>query len=202
MDGVVVIDKPRGPTSHDLVDALRKGLKLSKVGHTGTLDPMATGVLPLCLGRATAVSSLLMAEDKAYEATITLGTQTDTLDAMGKVIETAAVPLELELEPALAKFRGTYQQTPPMFSAVKVAGRKLYEAARAGEEVERASREVTVRRLEVLEAGADSIRLVIECTKGFSCACSRRSSVVRSAPSRTCRHCGERRAVRSRLSKP
>lgn len=167
MTGVLVIDKPRGPTSHDIVDALRKGLKTKKVGHTGTLDPMATGVLPICLGEATKVVQLLTAEDKAYEATVTFGTETDTLDAQGKVTATAPVPATLDLERALAGLRGTYQQLPPMFSAVKVGGKKLYESARAGEEVEREAREVTVRRLEVVEATPVSVKLVVESSKGF-----------------------------------
>jgi tRNA pseudouridine55 synthase len=164
VDGVIVVDKPRGPTSHDVVEAVRKKLN-EKVGHTGTLDPMATGVLPLCVGRATLVSSLLTADDKAYEAEVTFGVETDTLDAQGKVLATTPVPEPLTLD--LAPFRGTYPQTPPMFSAVKVGGRKLYEAARAGEEVERAPREVTVQRLELLSLEGNKARLAIECSKGF-----------------------------------
>lgn len=163
--GVVVVDKPRGPTSHDVVQSLRRGLKTSRVGHTGTLDPMATGVLPICVGEATKVAQVLNADDKAYEATVTLGAETDTLDAQGKVVSTGPVPT---FDAAvLEQFRGTYRQTPPMYSAVKVGGRKLYEAARAGEEVERESREVTVTRLEVLAVEGANVQLQVECSKGF-----------------------------------
>jgi tRNA pseudouridine55 synthase len=163
VDGVIVIDKPKGPTSHDVVEQVRRQLGV-KAGHTGTLDPMATGVLAVCVGKGTLVSSLLMSEDKAYEAEVTFGVETDTLDAQGKVLKTCPVgALAVELAP----FRGTYKQTPPMFSAVKVGGRKLYEAARAGEEIEREAREVTVHRLEVLSADGPKLRLAVECSKGF-----------------------------------
>ncbi len=160
--GVVVVDKPRGLTSHDVVHRVRgKG----KGGHTGTLDPMATGVLPVCLGEATKLAQLLSSDEKAYEATVTFGSATDTLDAEGKVTATGpVVPFDAAV---LAKFRGTYLQTPPMYSAVKVGGRKLYEAARAGEELEREPREVTVTRLDALEVGAGFVRLAVECSKGF-----------------------------------
>jgi tRNA pseudouridine55 synthase len=164
VDGVVVIDKAKGPTSHDVVEQVRKLLG-EKVGHTGTLDPMATGVLPLCIGKATLVSQLLIAEDKAYEAEVTFGVETDTLDAQGKVLKTSPVPAPLQLD--LAPFRGTYKQTPPMFSAVKVGGQKLYEAARKGQEIEREAREVTVHRLELLSLEGAKARLLIECSKGF-----------------------------------
>jgi tRNA pseudouridine55 synthase len=163
VDGVIVIDKPKGPTSHDVVEQVRRLLH-EKVGHTGTLDPMATGVLPLCVGKGTLVSQLLIAEDKAYEAEVTFGVETDTLDAEGKVLKTSAVgALKLDLEP----FRGTYKQTPPMFSAVKVGGQKLYEAAREGKEIEREAREVTVRKLDLLSVEGNRARLRIECSKGF-----------------------------------
>lgn len=162
MNGVVVVDKPRGLTSHDVVHKVRGR---QKGGHTGTLDPMATGVLPVCLGEATKIVQLLMGDEKAYEAELTLGTETDTLDAEGKVVATGpVVPFDVSV---LARFRGTYQQLPPMYSAVKVGGRKLYEAARAGEEVERAPREVTVTRLDVLSVEGPRIRLAVECSKGF-----------------------------------
>ncbi|MBL8951481.1 MAG: tRNA pseudouridine(55) synthase TruB [Myxococcaceae bacterium] len=162
MSGVVVVDKPRGLTSHDVVHKVRGK---NKGGHTGTLDPMATGVLPVCLGEATKLAQLLSSDEKAYEATLTLGTSTDTLDAEGKVVATGPlVPFDAAV---LAKFRGTYLQTPPMYSAVKVGGRKLYEAARAGEELEREPREVTVTRLEVLGVEGPEVRLVVESSKGF-----------------------------------
>lgn len=158
----MVVDKPRGLTSHDVVHRVRGK---TRGGHTGTLDPMATGVLPVCLGEATKLAQLLASDEKAYEATVTLGTATDTLDAEGKVVATGpVVPFDAAV---LARFRGTYLQTPPMYSAVKVGGKKLYEAARAGEELERAPREVTVTRLEVLGVDGPSVKLVIESSKGF-----------------------------------
>jgi tRNA pseudouridine55 synthase len=161
VNGVIVVDKPRGLTSHDVVHKVRGKLK---GGHTGTLDPMATGVLPVCLGEATKIVQLLTGDDKAYEATVLFGAETDTLDAEGKVTRTGPLPTgPLPLD----RFRGTYLQTPPMYSAVKVNGRRLHEAARAGEEVDRAPREVTVKRLEVLEQGADFVRLAVESSKGF-----------------------------------
>ena len=163
--GVIVVDKPKGPTSNDVVQRVRRGLKVDRVGHTGTLDPMATGVLPVCVGEATKIVQLLMGDDKAYEAEVTLGAETDTLDAQGQVVATGpVVPFDAAV---LARFRGTYLQTPPMFSAVKVGGRKLYEAARAGEELERAPREVTVTKLEVLAVEGAKVRLQLECSKGF-----------------------------------
>jgi tRNA pseudouridine55 synthase len=162
--GVVVVDKPKGPTSNDVVQAIKRGL-VERVGHTGTLDPMATGVLPICVGEATKVAQLLSSDDKAYEATVTLGAGTDTLDALGRVVSKGPV---VQFDAAvLDQFRGTYLQTPPMYSAVKVGGRKLYEAARAGEEIERAPREVTVTRLEVLAVEGPQVQLTVECSKGF-----------------------------------
>jgi tRNA pseudouridine55 synthase len=166
-DGVIVVDKPKGPTSNDVVQRVRRALKVDRVGHTGTLDPMATGVLPLCIGEGTKIVQLLQSNDKAYEATIQLGAATDTLDAEGKVVEAAAIPAKVNVEAALVIFCGTYLQKPPMYSAVKVGGKRLHEAAREGLEVERASREVTVHSLELLERGADFLRVKVDCSKGF-----------------------------------
>lgn len=167
--GVLVVDKPKGPTSFDVVAVVRRALGESRVGHTGTLDPMATGVLPLCIGEATRVVQFLTAADKAYEAELKLGVTTDTLDAEGKVLETSPVPAidAAKLEAVLEKFRGTYPQTPPMYSAVKVGGKRLYELARQGEEVERAAREVTVHTLSLEDFTADTLRLKVKCSKGF-----------------------------------
>ncbi|MDY7228767.1 tRNA pseudouridine(55) synthase TruB [Hyalangium rubrum] len=169
MDGVLVIDKPSGPTSFDVVRQVRALLKVKKAGHTGTLDPMATGVLPLCLGDATKVAGFITEGDKAYEATVRLGVETDTQDAQGKVMAEAPVPplTSAMLETALASFRGTFEQVPPMFSAVKVDGKRLYELARAGEEVERASRQVTVYELVLRDFSANTLRLSVRCSKGF-----------------------------------
>ncbi len=169
MDGVLVIDKPSGPTSFDVVRQVRSLLRLKKVGHTGTLDPMATGVLPLCLGEATKVAGFITEGDKAYDATVRLGSETDTLDAEGQVTAQAPVPplTPALIEEALARFRGTFDQVPPMYSAVKVGGKRLYELARAGEEVERAARRVTVYELILRDFSADRLQLSVRCSKGF-----------------------------------
>jgi tRNA pseudouridine55 synthase len=169
MDGVLIIDKPAGPTSFDVVRQVRSLLRVKKVGHTGTLDPMATGVLPICLGEATKVAGFITEGDKAYDATVRLGVETDTQDAEGKVLSEKPVPPlnAAMLEAALAGFRGTFDQVPPMYSAVKVAGKRLYELARAGEEVERASRRVTVYELTLRDFNATRLQLSVRCSKGF-----------------------------------
>jgi tRNA pseudouridine55 synthase len=169
MDGVLVIDKPLGPTSFDVVRQVRGVLKVKKAGHTGTLDPMATGVLPVCLGEATKVAGYITEGDKAYDAVVRLGVETDTQDAQGKPTAQAPVPPLTGplLESVLARFRGTFDQVPPMYSAVKVAGKRLYELARAGEEVERASRTVTVHELVLRDFSADRLTLSVRCSKGF-----------------------------------
>jgi tRNA pseudouridine55 synthase len=169
MDGVLVIDKPKGPTSFDVVRQVRFLLKVKKAGHTGTLDPMATGVLPICLGDATKVAGFITEGDKAYEATVRLGVETDTQDAEGKVMAEAPVPALTApmLEAVLAPFRGTFEQVPPMYSAVKVGGKRLYELARAGEEVERAGRQVTVYELTLRDFSSNTLRLSVRCSKGF-----------------------------------
>jgi len=169
MDGVLVIDKPQGPTSFDVVKQVRTVLRVKKAGHTGTLDPMATGVLPICLGEATKVAGFITEGDKAYDAVLRLGVETDTLDAEGKVLSEAPVPpLSTErLEAALASFRGTFPQVPPMYSAVKVGGKRLYELARAGEEVVREARQVTVHSLLLRDFSATELTLSLRCSKGF-----------------------------------
>ena len=169
MDGVLVIDKPKGPTSFDVVRQVRGLLRVKKVGHTGTLDPMATGVLPLCLGEATKVAGFITEGDKAYDAVVRLGSETDTQDAEGKVVAEAPVPALTAplLEEVLGRFRGTFDQVPPMYSAVKVGGKRLYELARTGEEVERASRQVTVYELVLRDFNATQLRLSVRCSKGF-----------------------------------
>ncbi|RKH09798.1 tRNA pseudouridine(55) synthase TruB [Corallococcus sp. CA047B] len=169
MDGVLVIDKPLGPTSFDVVRQVRSLLKVKKAGHTGTLDPMATGVLPVCLGEATKVAGYITEGDKAYDAVVRLGVETDTQDAQGKATSQSPVPplTAAVLEAVLAPFRGTFEQVPPMYSAVKIAGKRLYELARAGEEVERASRTVTVHELVLRDFSADRLTLSVRCSKGF-----------------------------------
>ncbi len=169
VDGVLVVDKPQGPTSFDVVHKVRHALKVRKAGHTGTLDPMATGVLAICLGDATRVAQYLTDGDKAYEAVIRLGAETDTLDAEGTVTATLPLP-QLNrgvLEAALAPFRGVIMQTPPMYSAIKVGGKRLYELARAGEEVERKARKITVYELELRDFSADEVRVFVNASKGF-----------------------------------
>lgn len=169
MHGVLVVDKPKGITSFDVVREVRRALGVKKVGHTGTLDPMATGVLPVCIGDGTKVAQFITEATKAYDATVKLGATTDTLDAEGKTLETRPVPhLTRELlEAALERFRGPIQQVPPMYSAIKVGGKRLYELARAGEEVERQPRAVTVFELVLRDFSADEVKLSVRCSKGF-----------------------------------
>lgn len=169
MNGVLVVDKPGGMTSFDVVREVRKATGEKKVGHTGTLDPMATGVLPLCLGEATKIAQFITEASKAYDATLRLGATTDTLDADGKVLLERPVPdlTNAMIEQAMNAFRGTFMQTPPMYSAVKINGVRLYELARAGEEVERAARQVTVHELVLRDFSATEIRLSVRSSKGF-----------------------------------
>lgn len=170
LDGVLVVDKPQGMTSFDVVRRVRSLGKGRKAGHTGTLDPSATGVLPICLGNATKLSAFLLEGDKAYQGVIRLGIETDTYDADGEVVATHDIShLEEErIREAVAAMGGEYWQTPPMYSAVKVGGKRLYELAREGKEVERKPRKVTIHSIEMLawrpEAGEVSVRL--SCTKG------------------------------------
>lgn len=169
MNGVLVVDKPKGITSFDVVREVRRALGQKKVGHTGTLDPMATGVLPVCVGEGTKIAQFITEATKAYDATLKLGATTDTLDAEGKVLLTRPVPAldAATLEAAFARFRGPQQQVPPMYSAVKVGGKRLYELARAGEEVERAARDVTVYELVLRDFSADEVKFSVTCSKGF-----------------------------------
>lgn len=169
MNGVLVVDKPYGPTSFDVVHRLRSLLRLKKAGHTGTLDPAATGVLPICLGEATKIAGFITEGDKAYDAVFALGVETDTLDAVGKVTSEAPVPLLTQtlLEGALEQFRGPILQVPPMYSAIKIKGKRLYELARQGEEVERPAREVTVHALRLLDFSATELTVSVRCSKGF-----------------------------------
>jgi tRNA pseudouridine55 synthase len=152
-----------------VVRQVRTALKVAKAGHTGTLDPLATGVLPVCLGDATKVAQFITERDKSYDAVVKLGEETDTLDAQGKVTDRRPVPpIDAALiESVLAKFRGPQLQTPPMYSAVKVGGKRLYELARAGEEIERAARPVTVHTLTLVDFSADELKLHVSCSKGY-----------------------------------
>jgi tRNA pseudouridine55 synthase len=168
MDGILVVNKAQRMTSHDVVDLVRRRFGLKKVGHAGTLDPIATGVLVMLLGSYTKLSGALMAEDKEYEATLTLGGRSDTGDAWGNVVPSgAAVSFSREaLEEAFARFRGEIEQVPPMYSAVKRDGRKLYELARKGVTVEVEPRKVTISRLEIKSAALPHVRFAMACSKG------------------------------------
>ncbi len=169
MDGLLVIDKHSGPTSFEVVRRVRALTGARKAGHTGTLDPMATGVLPVALGEATKLAGLLTDAEKAYDAVVRLGLETDTLDVTGRVLHTAPVPplSEARLEAALATVRGSFLQTPPRVSAGKVGGRRLYEMARAGQQVERTARPVTVHALILRDFSATDVTLSVRCSKGF-----------------------------------
>ncbi len=172
-DGVLVVDKPGGPTSFEVVDRVRRALGSRKAGHTGTLDPMATGVLAVCLGEAVKLQQYLTQGDKAYEATVAFGAATDTEDAEGRVTERgdpSALAASAVAE-ALPAFVGELSQLPPMYSAVRVGGRRLHEAARAGEGVERSPRAVRVDSLELLSfeearGGIARARISVRCGKG------------------------------------
>lgn len=175
MDGILPLWKPKGMTSHDCVFKLRKILQTKKVGHTGTLDPDVTGVLPICIGRATKVAEYLTEAGKAYEGEVTIGYSTTTEDASGECVVKKNVIESFKREQILdviQSLTGTIQQTPPMFSAVKVNGKKLYEYARAGIEVERPSREVNIYEFTLLddreEFSGDTIsfRFQVRCSKG------------------------------------
>jgi len=173
LDGLLVLDKPPGPTSHRACARVARALGARKAGHGGALDPAATGVLVLCFGRATKLFDALQRGTKEYEATIALGRTTDTLDATGTVLEERPVPAldGRRIEEALAPFRGTIEQVPPMYSALKHGGRPLHRLARAGMEVEREPRRVVVHRLEVLGHGAREIRVRVVCSKGTYVRC-------------------------------
>lgn len=168
MHVVVNLDKPQGITSHDAVTEVKRIFGAKKAGHAGTLDPIATGVLLICLNEATKITGYLMAEDKGYEVTMKLGVRTDTLDAEGEVVERVeGFKIDKrEFEEALSGFRGTIEQTPPMYSAIKKDGTPLYKLARKGIEVERASRTVRINELELLEFSPPEARLRVSCTKG------------------------------------
>ncbi|HOE66204.1 MAG TPA: tRNA pseudouridine(55) synthase TruB [Candidatus Hydrogenedentes bacterium] len=169
MDGILLIDKPCGITSHDVVDRIRRVAGTRRVGHTGTLDPAATGLLILCLGQATRLSDFLIGMDKVYEGTMRLGVVTDSYDLDGSVVERRAVPEGLtrdRIQAECNRFVGTIQQTPPMVSAVKVGGERLYKLARKGETVERAARSVTVREFSVLEYASPDAVFRVRCTRG------------------------------------
>lgn len=176
VDGVLVVDKPAGPTSFEVVERVRRALRLRRAGHAGTLDPLATGVLAVCLGEAVKLQRFLAEGDKAYEATVAFGAATDTEDAEGRVVERGD-PAALDAEAVAARlpaFVGEQEQVPPMFSAVRVEGRRLHEAARRGEELPRPPRRIRVHMLSLLsfepgeaaDGGLARARLALRCSKG------------------------------------
>ena len=167
MNGIVIIDKPEGWTSQDVVNKLRGVLHTKRIGHGGTLDPMATGVLPVFVGRATRAVEFFEHAEKTYETVLRLGITTDTEDISGTVLSEQDVFVTgSELEQVLEKFRGEILQVPPMYSALKVGGQKLVDLARKGKEVERKPRPVTIHELTLLSMEADGIHLRVRCSKG------------------------------------
>lgn len=167
LEGVLIIDKPGGITSHDVVNRVRWLAGLRRVGHAGTLDPLATGVLLLCLGRATRLVEYLMGLSKTYEATIRLGQSTDTYDAEGEVTaERPCAVTRAEVEQALARFRGPLQQQPPLYSAIKQEGQPLYKLARKGIAVTVEPRPVTIYALELLQFGLPFVSVRVVCSSG------------------------------------
>lgn len=169
MNGIIIIDKPLGKTSHDMVYFMRKLTGIKKVGHTGTLDPEATGVLPICIGSATKVADMLTLSDKRYTAELVLGMTTDTQDAEGEVLTECAVNVTAEeIENAVKSFVGEIEQVPPMYSAIKQNGKKLYELARKGIEVERKKRKIKIYEINILSIDTVEYRVKIDvlCSKG------------------------------------
>jgi tRNA pseudouridine55 synthase len=168
-DGVLVVDKPSGPTSFDVVRRIKRAAHIKRIGHGGTLDPLASGVLPICLGEGTKLAAFLLDADKEYDFTLRLGVETDTYDAQGAVTarhDPSAVE-EAHVRGALASFTGRIEQTPPIYSALKRDGRPLYAYARAGETVEIAPRAVTVHALDLTSFdGPDAVGLRVRCSKG------------------------------------
>ena len=165
--GVINIYKEAGYTSHDVVAKLRGILKQKKIGHTGTLDPQAQGVLPVCLGKGTKLCDLLADHDKEYEAVLRLGITTDTQDMEGNVLQESSVQVsEEEVRTCILSFQGEQIQVPPMYSALKVNGKKLYELAREGKVVERKARPVTFHKIEVLWVKLPNVKIRVQCSKG------------------------------------
>lgn len=167
MNGILIIDKPEGWTSHDVVGRLRRILGQRRIGHGGTLDPMATGVLPVFVGRATRAVQFIEGADKTYVAGLRLGVETDTQDITGQVLrQTADLPDRAAVEAVLDQFRGEIWQLPPMYSAIKVGGRKLYELARKGQAVERQPRKITIYSLKLQKGAGADYTLAVLCSKG------------------------------------
>jgi len=168
LEGVLLVDKPTDHTSHDVVARLRRKLNMRRIGHAGTLDPMATGLMILLIGKATRISQYLISLDKEYEGTIELGKVTDSQDAQGEVLETRPVPplTEAEVRTAIAGFLGDQYQMPPMYSAIKIDGVPLYKNARKGVEIEREPRFIRVMSFELTRFASPHIGFRLRCTKG------------------------------------
>ncbi len=166
--GIVILDKPSGMTSHDVVARVRRIFKMKRVGHSGTLDPLATGVLVILLGKSTKLFEKFETFDKAYKATMIFGKKTSTADIQGKVIEELAFEhlTKTQIEDTLKKFVGQIEQIPPMVSAVKINGQRLYELARKGIEVVRQPRKITIDKLELLDFNMPHVKFYLECSKG------------------------------------
>ncbi len=167
MEGILLVDKPSGMTSHDVVQRLRKITGIQRVGHTGTLDPQATGLMIICFGRTTKLSLKFSESDKIYQVRFLLGLETDTYDSTGKVIDKKPVNItEMKLEELILDFKGIQQQRPPLYSAVKVRGRKLYEYARRNIPVEAPLRTITIYSLKLLSYDSPRGVLEVNCSKG------------------------------------
>lgn len=168
MDGILIVNKPAGITSHDVVDFIRRKFNMKRVGHAGTLDPMATGVLVMLLGKATKLSNTFASDDKVYVAKAFFGKRTDTQDAQGKVVEEKNVDtLDIEaIKKALDNFKGEIEQIPPMVSAIKYKGKKLYQLARSGKTVKREPRKITISAIEVLDFKFPELTFRVRCSKG------------------------------------
>ena len=168
LNGIIIINKPGGMTSHDVVNCVRRRLRMRRVGHAGTLDPMATGVLVVLVGRGTKLFDKFVHFDKAYRATMVLGQRTTSADTEGRVIDQRPydhITVQM-IETAFREFTGEYEQVPPMVSAVKVNGRRLYELARQGKEVERSSRTVRIDQAKLLNFNLPHVEFLLECSKG------------------------------------
>lgn len=167
MNGILNILKPPNMTSHDMVSLIRRKLNIKKVGHTGTLDPMATGVLPICIGKATKVVDFIQSDAKIYRAELTLGSTTDTQDKWGTVLETENIMIsEKKIYETFNSFVGTINQTPPMYSALKYKGQKLYDLARQGITIERKSRKIRIYYINILNIENNKILFDVKCSKG------------------------------------
>ena len=167
MDGIINVNKPLGITSHDVVYRLRRLLGIKKIGHTGTLDPEASGVLPMCIGRGTKLSELLMASDKQYLTQMTLGIVTDTQDASGEVLRRSEVNVtKEEICEKVESFIGDIMQIPPMYSAIKIDGKKLYELAREGKVIERKARPVKIHEIVIESVNLPEVVMSVACSKG------------------------------------